>query len=223
MIKAVLFDMDGTLVDSERLGRRSWLTAAAERGVGDVVDDALITSFVGITRDSALDRLTALLGSRAEAEALFCRHEELHRGMEKGELALLPGAREALVALRRRGVHLGLATSTRRANATARLQLPQIDLYGLFDTMTFGDEVAHGKPEPDIYLEAARRAGVEPEECAVVEDSPNGVRSGHAAGMRVYLVPDTVEPTEEILGKSSAVLTSLSELEEALAPHLATR
>lgn len=87
---------------------------------------------------------------------------------------------------------------------------------GQLDSITTGDECEHGKPAPDIFLLAASRAGAAPEECAVVEDSPNGARAGHTAGMAVYFVPDLIAPTDEVRGLAAEVLPSLNELIPAL-------
>lgn len=214
MIKAALFDMDGTLIDSEKIGVRAWQIAAERFGFG--IPDELTRSFIGINRPALIERLGRHMGSEEAAEDAFEKVVVIRDEIVRSELELKPGARDVLDELRRRGVYLGLVTSSRRVTATMNLTLPQIDLLDAFDGFVFGDDVERSKPEPDIFLKAAERAGVDPAECAVIEDSLNGVRSGYAAGMKVYMVPDLIEPTPEVATLCTAVLTSLFELVPAL-------
>ncbi len=113
-------------------------------------------------------------------------------------IPLKPGARELLLYLRERGYRVGMATSTGHEEAMEHLR--RAEMVDCFDegAIITGDMVAHGKPAPDIYLLAAERLGVEPAACIGVEDSSNGVRAIHAAGMRAVMIPDIVTPTPEV-------------------------
>lgn len=213
-IQAILFDMDGTLVDSERVSQAAWKLAA--RDLGFELPDALIQSFIGRTAPS-VHALVAnhLHGDEALAEECFRLHHVHFDRICETDLALMPGAREALEQLSAAGYPLALATSTYRAKAVPRLE--RFGLRDMFVTMTTGDEIENGKPAPDIFLLSAERMGVEPANCAVIEDSHNGVRSGHAAGARVFMIPDMVPPTSEIEAMCTAILGSLHELPAAIA------
>lgn len=214
VIKAVIFDMDGTLVDSERLGRMAWAMAADRMGF-EGVSSEVIDSFVGRTRADVLSLLTGVLGDAGNAERLFFLSRDIRHGELGDQLELKPGAVEALEWLRAEGVPCGVATSTYRDLAVPTLE--RMGLAKYFSHVTCGGDVEKGKPAPDIFLRAMELEGADPAECAVVEDSPNGVRAGHASGARVYLVPDLVEPTREILDMCTGVLGSLAELPAALA------
>ena len=129
-------------------------------------------------------------------------------------LDLKPGAREIVENLHARGLKLAVATSTGTIQAHEKF-----DRFGLtpyFDVFTCGDELNRSKPEPDIFLLAASRLGVDPANCVVVEDSFNGVRAGHAAGMHTIMVPDINNPTKEIAKLAEAVVPALSDVEPKL-------
>ena len=128
-------------------------------------------------------------------------------------IPLLPQVRETLEYLKGKGYKLALSTSTRRVTATR--QLKAVDIYDFFDVWTFGDEIKNSKPAPDIYLKAAKELGIAPEFCVGVEDSPNGIKSCHAAGYVPVMIPDRIEPTEEIkklcykIGKPVSILKEI--------------
>lgn len=213
VVEAVVFDMDGTLVDSESVSVASWRATAAE--LGFPWPDSVGRTLIGRNVTSCMKLLTDHLQGNSElAERAMQLHVDLFNIMAENDLQLMAGAREALRALKGAGMRVGLATSTHRVRAEQRLA--RFDLLGTFDAMVFGDEVERSKPNPDIFVEGARRLGVEPARCAAIEDSFNGVRAGHAAGMHVFMVPDLVEPTSEIATLCDAVLRSLHELPAAL-------
>ena len=213
MIDAVLFDLDGTIVDTESLSARAWyLTAEA---MGFTIDDDTIHSFIGLTQPVIIARYADKIGGSDRAEEAFQLHYDYKFQLAETELRLMPGAEEALRALSAQGFKLGLATSS--AREIAERELAPFGLMGLFDASTCGTEAPASKPKPDIYLVTAEKLGVEPRACAVIEDSFNGVRAGHAAGMQVFLVPDLVKPTPEIQALCTEQLESLHELPAAIA------
>lgn len=212
-IQAILFDMDGTLVDSERVGQKAWAATADEMGID--IPEGLVRSFIGRPSHSCRAMLAEHLGGDVDlADRVFDLHIELFLRFVETDLELKPGAIEALEALKEAGYPLAIATSTARVRAVPRLE--RFDMLKYFDSVTCGDEIENGKPAPDIFVESARRLGFDPAVCAVIEDSHNGVRSGHASGARVFMIPDIVAPTPEIEGMCAAVLPSLRELPAAI-------
>ena len=212
MITAVLFDLDGTLVDTESLSAKSWYLTAEKMGFS--IDDETIYSFIGLTRELIIERYADKLGGPDRADEAFDLHYYYKFELAKTDLRLMPGAEEALRTLSARGYKLGLATSSARKIATPELE--PFGLLELFGASTCGAEAPRSKPNPDIYLVTAEKLGVVPSECAVVEDSFNGVRAGHAAGMSVFLIPDLVQPTPEIQALCTEELSSLHELPAAI-------
>lgn len=213
-IKAVIYDMDGTLVDSERVSNVAWHRTAEHMGVD--IPESMIHSFIGRNAPSVEAELAAQIGGVDRARESFRIHAEYFDKLAPEMLTLKPSAHESIDALRSAGCLIGLATSTDRERAIDRLT--RFGLEDAFDSTTCGDDgIKNGKPAPDIFLLAAERLGVEPASCAVVEDSFNGVRAGHAAGMHVFMVPDLLTPTDEIAAMCDAVLPSLAELPAAVA------
>ena len=200
---AIIFDMDGTLVDTERLGFKGWDLAAAELGAD--VPRELAVSFVGHNEPAVLAMLTDAIGDADLARRVF----DLHWHEAK------PGALDALRVLKAEGYRLAVASSSGRE--IIEINLSRAGMLDYFDVITAGTEVADGKPAPDIFLLAAQKLGIEPARAAVIEDSPNGVRAGHAAGMQVYLVPDIIAPTPEIEAMTHEVLSTLADLPAAIA------
>ncbi len=212
MIKAVIFDMDGTLIDSERIAIIAWNRSAKRFGFEIPLE--MLHGFIGKTRAACMGTLIERVGSERIANEMFEDHKVIEDELYPTMLDLKPGAREIVESLHARGLKLAVATSTRTIQAHEKF-----DRFGLtpyFDVLTCGDELNRSKPEPDIFLLAASRLGVDPADCVVVEDSFNGVRAGHAADMHTVMVPDINNPTKEIAELAEAVVPSLSDVEPKL-------
>lgn len=201
---AVIFDMDGTLYDTEKVYREAWLNAG--------VSLELYQTFIGTAHTYIVETLAA--HGMDPDEVIGRKAAYVNETLEKG-IPLKPGALECLKWLREQGWPCAIATSS--SMATADRYLDVTDMRQYFTKVVSGNRLEHGKPEPDIFFMAAEELKEAPENCIVIEDSFNGVRAGHAAGMYTVMVPDLVAPDEEILGLADAVLPSLSELPALLA------
>lgn len=209
---AVIFDMDGTLVDTERVSQTAWRRAAADLGLS--VPDRIWNDFVGCSLPNAHRMIDDEFGDPALTDRLFAHQRELFFAIEAEELEPCDGALECLRTLHEAGLTLALATTTHRDRAEALME--RFGMAPYFSSMTFGDEVERSKPAPDIYLKAAGRLGADPARCAAAEDSVNGVRAAAAAGMGVYMVPEWACCTPEVAALCAGVLTSLRELPDEL-------
>lgn len=213
MIKTVIFDVDGTLTDTERLGMAAWTQAAGDLGLELPMET--LKNFIGRNLADVLGLLSDLYGNDEDGPRLWQRHREIRSVMEETDLVLKTGAAECIDELIAAGYYVSVATSARRV--TAEANLAHVGLLDKFACLTCGDEVEHGKPDPEIYLLACERAGVAPAECVVVEDSRNGCLAGIAAGAHVVAVPDIVALPDEVVDGCDAVLGTLLELPAAVA------
>lgn len=208
MIEAVIFDLDGVILDSEELWDEVREDLARERG--GRWNEGAQTDMMGMSSREWSVYMHERIGLPEPPEEI--NREVVRRMLERyrRELPLIPGAVEAVERLAARWP-LGLASSSNRELIDAALEAA--GLAGHFRMTVSSEEVAHGKPAPDVYLEAARRLDVAPERCAAIEDSQNGIRSAKAAGMRVIAIPNRrFPPSEEALAEANAVLDSIAEL-----------
>ena len=212
--RAVIFDMDGLLIDSERVILDCWRSVAAEQALS--LDDQLWLSMVGVHDAACVEMLARLLGpTKAECLSLDCK-DRYDLRVEQG-LPLKDGAIELLQELSARGVPLAIATSTRRERALVKLE--RCGIHDFFEAVVTSSDVTHPKPAADIYLLAASRLGVSPENCMAIEDSEMGVRAAATAGMAVIQVPDLV-PASELTRSLARVVVSLHEARPLLQSHL---
>jgi HAD superfamily hydrolase (TIGR01509 family) len=201
---AVIFDCDGTLVDSEPLARTAWERALAGYGYALTDDDA--EASVGLP----YPRVHAYFAERAElppAEPFWGEFSGELFALIDSELSLFDDAVSAARELRSRGVPVAVASSSPRERLQRTLR--RAGLLDAFDVVVAGDEVEDGKPAPDMFLLAARRLGVPPEKCVVIEDSPPGVQAGLAAGMTTLAVC-RVPGTEAALAEADRVVDFLT-------------
>jgi HAD superfamily hydrolase (TIGR01509 family) len=203
--RAVVFDMDGLLLDTEVLYREVMAEACSALGHEMAVD--FHSRLIGIPKDRGAQ---ILLGHFGPDFPLAVFHERTAAAFSaRCEIAVpvKKGAHELLRELGRRNIPAAVATSTHRKAALDHLK--KAGLLDLFTTIVTRDDVEHGKPHPQSFLTAARRLEVDPRTCWALEDSHNGVRAAHAAGMATIMIPDLLEPTEEISQLCVAVLPSL--------------
>lgn len=208
-MKAVIFDMDGVLLDTESVCRKCWRRAGGEMGISDEAE--LFRACVGQNVNDTMLLLSSRLGGEERARSFYARTGELFHEVESGRgLSLMDGAAECLSRLRDGGIRLAVASSTRRT--AVERQLSAAGILGLFETVTTGDQVEHSKPEPDIYLRALGSLGLGAGEAVAVEDSPNGVRSASAAGIRCVMVPDQIPADGEMRRLAWRVVGSLRDV-----------
>lgn len=207
--KTVVFDMDGVLFDTEVLCMKSWMAVAEANGLPDM--DKIFPKCIGCNaNDSKRFVLEAYgegfdyAGFRVQASEWFWKE------IEKNGLPVKPGVKKLLEWLRGEGWTIGLASSTKRESVLSHLEQAGIGEY--FSVVISGDMVEHSKPQPDIYLMACRKLGAEPAQSYAIEDSPNGIRSAHAAGMKPLMVPDMVAPDEEMRELSVGIFKDLTEV-----------
>ena len=211
-IKAIVFDMDGVILDSETISDKTWKIAQDEMDV--TTDQDYINMCRGSNRNDTLQILRKVFGQDFDSEAFLNRATVLFKMYEETDgIPLMPYARQILEYLKPQ-YRLALASST-NGGAVER-QLTNAGVIDFFETRTTGEMVEHSKPDPEIYLMACRSLGLEPEQCVAVEDSANGIKSAAAAGLKVIMVPDKIAPTPEIEALCWKICTTLKNLEEFL-------
>lgn len=211
-IKAVIFDMDGVILDSESISDITWHKALEEAGLKD--DKDAVNKCRGTNLADTYAILKNLYGPEFPVEKFMNRSSELFHEIEFSTgIPLLPYAKEILEYLKPK-YKIALASSTK--GETVKRQLTNTGVIQYFETLTTGDMVTHSKPDPEIYLLACKSLGLKPEECAAVEDSPNGIKSASAAGLKTIMVPDKIQPTEELLPLIWKVCNGLKEVENVL-------
>lgn len=215
--KAVVFDMDGVIFDSEIKVIECWEEIAKKYGIANIEDtarkclgiNAVVTKEIFLEtygRDFPYDEY------KKEMSALF------HRRYDEGRLPLKAGIRVLLQYLKEEGYKIGIASSTRYA--VVQQEIKDAGLLSYFDHITGGDMLKKSKPEPDIYLMACEHLDVEPKEAVAIEDSYNGIRSAYRAGMVPIMVPDLVEPDEEMKKLAKYICKDLLQVKKILANEL---
>ena len=220
MFAAAIFDMDGVLIDSERVIVDAYVAAA--RDCGHAIAEADVLPVIGMTGAASRTVLLGLFGSEATLRQVGERAAMLMRGeRDHPVFPAKAGAHDLLAALAGRGVPMGVASSTRRREVLHRLAAVGLDAH--LHSVTGGDEVERGKPDPSIYLLAAQRLGVAPSACIAFEDSDHGAEAAHAAGLRVVVVPDLKPPGDATRGRAFEVLGSLGDVGGRLSAWFPTR
>lgn len=213
MLKGVLFDMDGLMIDTEKLLVRFWCESA--RSFGFPMTKEHVLGIRSLSRKYAEPHLKSIFGEDFDFAAVRAnRIKIMNAYIDEHGIEVKKGLTELLDAIRARGLKCAVCTATDRERT--KLYLTKIGVYDRFDGFVCGDMIANGKPDPDIYIEGAAVLGLEPGECMALEDSPNGIESAFRAGCIPVMVPDLSEPDEELRGKLHAVCGDLSRVTEVI-------
>jgi len=206
---AVIFDLDGVLADSEPSWNQIDAKLLAEHGV--TYRGEYHRNVLGVSYRLAVEFYKNAFHISASVEELMRRRGEIATDFFANRVSLFPSAKMTLEQLREMKLPLAVATSS--VSASARPLLERAGIRSLFSVLITGDEVQQGKPHPEIYLRAAKKLGISPEACLVIEDSLAGIAAGKGANMRVAAIPDTrfVDPREYEM-KADYVIGSLSEI-----------
>ena len=196
MIDTYIFDMDGTLIDTEKLYRKFWPMALAEFGY--TMTDEQVLSMRSLGRPFAPVKLKEMFGPELDYPAVReCRKRLMEEYIDAHGIELKPGCIELLTNLKENGLRAAIATATDLERTEKYLEM--LGLRDYFTEIVCATMVKEGKPSPDIYQYACEQLGRKPEECIAVEDSPNGVLSAYRAGCKVVMVPDQTQPDEELM------------------------
>jgi HAD superfamily hydrolase (TIGR01509 family) len=208
VIEAVVFDLDGVIVDSEQLWDEARRRLVAEWG--GRWDERATRDMMGMSSPEWSRYMHERLGLRQSPEEISAAVVERLESLYRDRLPLIPGSVEAVKRLAERRP-LAVASSSNRPLIDLVLELAELSEH--FEATVSSEEVQRGKPAPDVYLEAARRLELPPERCAAIEDSENGIRSALSAGMRVVAIPNRAfAPSPEALRLAAVVLSSVDEL-----------
>lgn len=214
--QAAIFDMDGTILDTESVFKTIVFDVCAE--LGFTMTDEVHGGMVGSSHELTQQLLVEAYGvafpyTQFDSQCRITMAQRSHGGVP-----VKVGARELLAELRARNIPTAIATSSRQPHASEHLGAA--GLLDMFDTIVTRDDVLNPKPHPEPYLMAARRLGVDPAVCLALEDSPAGVRAAHAAGMQTIMVPDLVHPSAEIRALDIAIMDTLAHVHRAAFPAL---
>lgn len=211
MKKGAIFDHDGLMFDTEIIFHRAWTQAGEQLGM--TVPAGFLTAVSGSCKE-AQRRIIEEWIPGIDSQAFQALTYEISFGIQSRGVPEKPGLREILEYFRSQGVKMAVGSSSRRQPIEGNLQRGGVRSY--FEAVVTEEDISQGKPDPEVFLTAARRLGLSPSDCYVFEDSFNGIRAGHAAGCRTIMIPDLRQPDEEIAEYYDACFPDLSAALEAI-------
>lgn len=216
MIKAVLFDLDDLMVNSEPLHVKASAVVFEPYGVDlNTLPFEVVSSFFGIRVIEILGIIADHYGlNHVDIKSLMKKREEIFLKLVRDELEMMPGLPDIVALVKKLGLRRALASSGTRVYIETVIE--KFGLNEFFETYVSGDMVEHGKPAPDVFLEAARRLGVRPEECVVLEDAFKGVSAAKSAGMYCIGVDNQLSPYKQDLRAADHIVKRLDEIDENL-------
>ena len=205
-MKAVIFDMDGVIFDSEKAYIECWKPLEKEFKIPDL--KATMYECIGVNSSITRKIFLEKYGEDFPLEKYQqMASDSMKKLVDSGELPKKKGVDELLVFLKEHNVPMAVASSTK--TETVKRELKMAGVIDYYDVIIGGDMVLKSKPEPDIFIEAASQLGIEPKDCVVIEDSHNGIRAAFAAGMTAVMVPDLLAPNDEMREKADYIFESL--------------
>jgi beta-phosphoglucomutase family hydrolase len=216
-IEAVLFDMDGVIFDTENVYLEVWTKVFQKYGY-EMTKDIYI-SVMGSGRKNVIKTFLNVYGQDLPIIQMYQeKDEKLEQVIEKGQVPIKVGVKKILIFLRENGYKVALVTSAKRDRAIKQLKMANIE--EIFDVIVCGDEVTNSKPDPEIFLKAARKISVNPENCIVIEDSPAGIKSAYNAEMIGIHVEDLKKADEEMLKYCHKSFKNLLDVKEYLSKYI---
>ena len=204
MQKGAIFDMDGTLIDTERIYQKGWFSVAPEFGEKSSME---LARAVSGTSGEQMRQVVNRFYPKVDPELYVQRVIEFVKEETVKHIDLMPGVTDILKFFAENGVKMAVASSS--PTEVIKTNLGQVGIIDYFDALIGGDQIKCGKPAPDIFLKAAASINLSPGDCYVFEDSLNGVRAAHAAKCTAVMIPDQVPPTDEIRKIADAIIPSL--------------
>jgi len=209
--KAAIFDMDGLILDSERTVLSIWKQIGEKYGFSNIREYGI--SVIGKNKKATIDEFERVYGEPGDRYERELR--EIYNGLAaEGKVPLKPHTIELLSAMKNAGMKIAIASSSTREEVTSQMEV--LGALPYFDTCVCGDQVTKSKPDPEIFLLACEALGVKPEEGVGLEDSFNGVRSCKASGLYTIMVPDIIQPDDEMKELADVILPSLKDVQDFL-------
>src|SRR4030042_3313504 len=216
-IKLIIFDMDGLMFDTEKLIFKSWKESCKKYKQN--LSDKIFIESIGLNRKKTIEIYKKYFAVNFPYEEIIDETMNIFENLIRSEVVpLKEGLLELLQFIRKKHLKLAVATSTKRDRTDLMLNLSDTGKY--FDTVICGDEIVNGKPDPEIFLETAKRLNCRPENCIVLEDSKNGIIAAYRAGMLPIMVPDIIQPTKELEDMVFKKFGSLKEVKDFFEDNL---
>ncbi|BCZ44798.1 hydrolase [Clostridium gelidum] len=210
-IEAVLFDMDGVIFDTERVYLEHWIKIFKKYGYE--MKKEIYVSVMGRGRENIMKTFVKIYGENLPILQMYKEKDQLLvQAVKEGQVPMKPGAKEILNFLKENNFKIALATSAKKDRMMMQLKIGKIE--NKFDAIVCGDDITNSKPDPEIFLKAAQKLSVNPENCVVVEDSPSGIKAAYSAEMMGLHVEDLKKADEEILKYCHKSFKNLLEIKE---------